>query len=54
MKAWKITQIVGFLVLALGVVIRVGGEYYGTAVALAGAAIYAVARVGAWLKSDGA
>lgn len=53
MKAMKIAQLVGFLVLAIGVIIRAGaGEYYGTFIALIGVLIYAVARVAAWMQSD--
>lgn len=53
MKAWKITQIVGFLLLAIGVIARAGaGEYWGTGLAMLGVVVYAVGRVGAWLKSD--
>ena len=29
MRAWKVVQLVGVLLLLLGVVIRVGGEFYG-------------------------
>lgn len=53
LKHWKIIQIVGFLALALGVVVRAGsGEYWGTGVAMLGVLVYAIGRVGAWLKSD--
>lgn len=52
MKAWKITQIIGFLLIAIGVVIRVGGEMYGTMIGVLGVLVYAVGRVGTWLKSD--
>lgn len=53
MKAWKLTQVAGFLILAFGVIVRAGsGEYWGTGVAVLGVLIYAVGRVGTWLKSD--
>lgn len=53
MKAWKIVQLAGVLILLLGVIIRAGtGEYYGTGVALLGVVLYATGRVTAWLKSD--
>ncbi len=53
MKTLKIIQIVGVLVLLLGVIVRSGtGAYYGTAIAMLGILIYAVARLMAWVKSD--
>jgi hypothetical protein len=53
MKAWKIVQIVGVLLLLLGVVMLVGTvEMYGTALIMVGAIAFAVGRVGVWLKSD--
>ena len=53
MKAAKIAQVVGFLTLAVGVIIRAGaGEYYGTAIAMLGVLIYAAARVTTWIISD--
>jgi hypothetical protein len=53
MKAWKITQVVGFLLLVIGVIARAGaGEYWGTGLALVGVIVLAIGRVGAWLKSD--
>jgi hypothetical protein len=52
MKAWKIVQLVGVLLLLLGVIIRVGGEIYGMALAILGVLLYATGRVAAWLKSD--
>ncbi len=52
MRAWKIAQLIGVLVLLLGVVIRVSGELWGVHMALLGLAVYAVGRIGAWLKSD--
>lgn len=53
MNAWKITQLVGVLLLLIGVVVRVGGQIDGTAVALLGLVLFAVGRIGGWLKSDG-
>lgn len=53
MKKLKIAQVIGILILLLGVIIRAGaGEYYGTALAVLGILIYAVARVTAWIQSD--
>lgn len=53
MKTWKIVQLVGVLVLLLGVIIRAGtGEYYGTGLAVLGVLVFAVSRVAGWLKSD--
>jgi hypothetical protein len=52
MKAWKIAQIVGVVLLLVGVVIRVGGSFYGMHLALLGLLVYVVGRLGAWLKSD--
>lgn len=53
MKAWKITQIIGFLLLAVGVIARAGaGAEWGTALGMLGVIVYAVGRVGTWLKSD--
>lgn len=53
MKAWKIAQVVGVLVLLLGVVFSVGRDSgTGTALLLLGTLTYAVGRIGAWLKSD--
>lgn len=52
MRNWKIAQIVGVLVLLLGVVVRVGGEIYGTGIALLGLLVFVAGRVGAWLRSD--
>lgn len=53
MKRWKITQLAGVLLLLLGVVARVGaGEYWGTGAMMLGTIMYAVGRVGAWLRTD--
>lgn len=53
MKAWKITQIVGFLLLVVGVIAAAGaGEHWGYGLAMLGVLVLAVGRVGAWLKSD--
>jgi len=52
MKVLKIIQIVGVLLLLLGVIVRVSGEIYGMHLALLGLLTYTVGRVGAWLKSD--
>jgi hypothetical protein len=52
MKMWKILQIVGVLILLVGVVVRVGGEFYGVHLALLGLLLWIVGKVGAWLKSD--
>ena len=53
MKGWKITQLVGVLLLLVGVAARVGADaMWGTALLLVGAIVFAVGRVGAWLRSD--
>lgn len=52
MKTWKIVQLVGVLMLLVGVVVRVSGEYYGVPLAVTGVLVYAVGRIAAWLKSD--
>ena len=52
MKTLKIIQLVGFLLLALGVIIRAGaGEYYGAVIAFFGFFVYVTARVIAWIQS---
>lgn len=52
MKTWKILQIVGVLLLLVGVVVRVDGEFYGVHMALLGLLLFVVGRLGTWLKSD--
>lgn len=53
MKTWKIVQLVGVLALLFGVVIRAGaGEFYGMYLVLLGVLLFAVGRVGAWMKDD--
>ena len=53
MKKLKIAQLIGILLLLLGVIIRAGtGEYYGMYFVLLGLMVYTVARVTAWIKSD--
>lgn len=53
MKALKIAQLVGILMLLVGVIIRAGaGEFYGMHLALLGLLIYTVAKVTAWIKTD--
>jgi hypothetical protein len=52
MRAWKVAQLVGVLLLLLGVVIRVGGEFYGMWLVVTGIIVFVLGRVGAWLKSD--
>jgi hypothetical protein len=51
-KLWKIVQLVGVLVLLLGVVIRVGGEFYGMWLVVFGVLMYAVGRIMVWLSKD--
>ncbi len=51
-KRPKQLQIVGFVLLALGVVIRVGGEYAGTGLALLGFLIWTVGKVADWYRRD--
>lgn len=49
----KLLQLVGVLLLLVGVIARAGaGEYWGTALALFGVLLFAVGRVLAWLKRD--
>lgn len=50
MKKWKIVQIIGFLILVIGVITRVGGEYVGTFVAIVGLLVFVVGRLAAWLN----
>lgn len=53
MKKLKIAQLIGILLLLLGVIIRAGtGEFYGMYFVVLGILIYTVARVTAWIKSD--
>jgi hypothetical protein len=53
MKAWKVTQLVGVLLLLFGVIVRAGaGEFWGTGVAVFGVLVFAVGRVAGWLRSD--
>jgi hypothetical protein len=52
MRAWKVVQLVGVLLLLLGVVIRVGGEFYGMWLVIVGVLMYAIGRIASWLKSD--
>ena len=53
MKKLKIAQVIGIVILLLGVIIRAGtGEYYGTVLAVLGVLIYAIARVTTWIQSD--
>lgn len=51
-KPIKALQLVGFLLLALGVIVRAGsGEFWGTWVALIGFLLYALGRVAAWWRN---
>lgn len=52
MRHWKIVQLVGVLLLLLGVVIRVGGEFYGMWLVVIGVMLYALGRVMVWLTKD--
>lgn len=53
MKKLKIAQIIGVLLLLLGVTIRTGtGEIYGMYFVVLGLLIYVIARIFAWMKSD--
>ena len=48
-KPLKALQLVGVLLLILGVIVRAGtGEFVGTWLAIGGALLYAVGRVAAW------
>lgn len=51
LKRYKVIQLVGVLILLLGVIVRAGaGEYYGTGMAVLGALLFAVGRVAAWMR----
>lgn len=52
MKKLKIAQLIGVLILLVGVVIRVGGAMYGLPIAVLGLLIYAVSRLTLWITSD--
>jgi hypothetical protein len=52
MLKWNIVQLVGVLLLILGVIVRVGGEFYGMHAAVLGVLLFTVGRVAAWLKDD--
>jgi hypothetical protein len=49
MKAWRIVQVVGVLVLTVGILLRIGEQDYGTRVAATGALVYALGWLGAWI-----
>ena len=49
MKAWRIIQVVGVLVLTVGILLRIGNQDSGTVVAVVGAIVYALGWLGAWL-----
>jgi len=52
MKTLKIIQIIGVLILLLGVFIRTGtGDYSGTAIAMLGILIFTVSRLTLWVQS---
>jgi len=52
MKTLKIIQIIGVLILLLGVIIRTGtGDYSGTAIAMLGILIFTVSRLTLWVQS---
>jgi hypothetical protein len=51
MKVWKVLQLIGVLLLLVGVVVRVGGEFYGMWMVVIGLVLYAIGRIGAWMKS---
>lgn len=51
-KLPKQMQIVGFVLLALGVVVRVDGHLAGTAIALLGFALWCYGRVMEWYRRD--
>lgn len=50
-KLYKGLQLAGVLLLLIGVVVRVGGEIYGTHLALLGLVLFAAGRIGAWWKT---
>ena len=50
-KAFKALQLIGVVLLLLGVIARAGaGELWGTAVAMLGVLMFALGRVLAWWK----
>ena len=50
-KKFKALQLIGFACIAIGVIARAGaGEYWGTALAMLGAILFAAGRVLAWWK----
>jgi hypothetical protein len=53
MKKLKIAQVIGILMLLVGVIIRAGaGEYYGIWLVMFGIIIYATARIWSWVAND--
>lgn len=53
MKKLKVTQLIGILLLFLGVIVRAGtGEFWGMYLVVIGILTYAVAKVTAWIHSD--
>lgn len=53
MKKFKIAQLIGILLLLVGVIIRAGtGEFYGMWLVVIGLLIYTAARVWAWIAKD--
>jgi hypothetical protein len=53
MKKLKIAQLIGVLILLLGVIIRAGaGEFYGMWLVVIGLLVYTVARIWAWIAND--
>jgi hypothetical protein len=47
-KVYKAMQLAGVLLLLVGVIVRVGGEFYGLHAALAGVLLFVAGRIGAW------
>jgi uncharacterized membrane protein YbaN (DUF454 family) len=52
MKTWKIVQVVGVLLLLLGLIAQIGGAMWGTPSMLLGVVMFATGRIAVWLKSD--
>jgi hypothetical protein len=51
-KPYKAAQLLGFLLIAVGVIARAGaGEFWGTGLALLGVLVFACGRVAAWWRN---
>lgn len=52
MKKLKVAQVIGILLLLIGMIIRISGDLDGMWMVIVGVMVYATARVSAWVKSD--